>query len=97
MKPYLTEKSVRLASETKPVFTLAVAPHTTADEIRRYLKNTYQLDLVGVRFLTIVGENIKRKGVKGFKAGVRKALVTLKKGQVVPEFAAALKPEEVKR
>lgn len=96
MKPYLTEKSVYLASVAKPVFTLAVAEHTSADEIRRYLKDTYQVDMTGVRFLTIVGENIKRKGVKGYKSGIRKALVSLKKGQTVPEFAAALKPEEKK-
>lgn len=94
MKPYLTEKSVRLASSVTPVYTLAVSMTTSADEIRRYLKAAYGVDLVSVRFLTIAGENTRRKGVRGFRSGVRKALVVLKKGQRIPEFEAATKEVE---
>lgn len=77
-----------------PVYTLAVSPATSADEIRRYLKVTYSVDLVSVRFLTIAGESTRRKGVRGFRSGVRKALVVLKKGQRIPEFEAATKSIE---
>jgi len=94
MKPYLTEKSVRLASTITPVYTLAVSLHTSADEIRSYLKRAYSVDMVSVRFLSVAGENIRRKGVKGFRSGVRKALVVLKKGQRLPEFEAATKSTE---
>jgi large subunit ribosomal protein L23 len=91
MKPYLTEKSVRLASTITPVYTLAVALHTSAPEIRQYLKRAYDVDMISVRFLSIMGENTRRKGIKGFRSGVRKALVVLKKGQRLPEFEAATK------
>lgn len=98
MKPYLTEKSVRLASAATPVYTLAVALHTSAAEIRNYLKRAYGVDMTSVRFLSIAGENTRRKGVRGFRPGVRKALVVLKKGQRLPEFEAATKSvEEVEK
>ncbi len=94
MKPYLTEKSVRLAAQPKPVFTLGVSTQATAEDIRTYLKHTYQVEMLGVRFLTIAGETTRRKGIKGYRPGVRKALITLKTGQKLPEFEEALKGVE---
>lgn len=96
MKPHVTEKSFQLAAGEKPVFTLAVSAGTTASELRDYLKRAYHVEMVDVRFLTIAREATRRKGVKGFRSGIRKALVTLKKGQRLPEFEATTPTEEKK-
>lgn len=86
MKVHVTEKTFQLASGTKPVFTLLVQSQTTAHELREFLKSVYKVDLTSVRYATNAPKEVRRKGIKGTTNGRRKAYVTLKAGQRLPEF-----------
>lgn len=87
MKPFLTEKTYLLANAaSKPVFTLLVSQETTTAQIKVWVKSVYKVDVTGVRFTSTAGKSFKRKGIKGRTTGRRKALVSLKAGQRLPEF-----------
>lgn len=81
-KPWVTEKSTRLAEEGKYVF--IVDPRATKPEIKKAVKDIYKVDATDVNVVNRPAK-IKRFGqaMKGATGGYRKAIVTLKEGQKI--------------
>ena len=81
-KPWVTEKSGAAGAAGKYVF--IVQNHATKPEIKKAIKQVYQVDAVAVN---VVNRPPKTKrsgrGRKGTQEGYRKAIVTLKPGQKI--------------
>ncbi len=81
-KPWVTEKSTRLAEERKYVF--MVKPHASKPEIKKAVKEIYKVDAVAVNVLNRAAKRKRFGGVmKGEIGAYRKAIVTLKEGQKI--------------
>lgn len=81
-KPWVTEKSTRLAEDRKYVF--IVDPRATKPEIKKAVKDIYKVDATAVNVVNRPAK-MKRFGqaMKGATGGYRKAIVTLKEGQKI--------------
>lgn len=78
-KAWVTEKSTALSGLGKYVF--LVQKTATKSEIKKVVKQLYKVDAEKVN---IVNRPAKPRGgfrYKGFEPGLKKAIVTLKKGQ----------------
>ncbi|MFH1855498.1 MAG: 50S ribosomal protein L23 [bacterium] len=84
ISPYITEKSVDLAKQGK--FTLKVDFNATRDEIRSLVKKYYLVNPISINI--IKGKYLhSTKHRKQFNdRGVKKALVHLEKGKMIPGF-----------
>lgn len=80
-KPHITEKATDLSNIGKYVF--MVEPSATKNEIKKALKKVYGVDVVKIQ--TIVRKpKMKRFRNKAVaRAGYKKAIVSLKKGQKI--------------
>jgi len=86
IKPQITEKTLEMSKNGR--FTFVVAKEARKEEIKKYLKNVFNVDVVSINTLTNAPEikrNIK-KSVKFKKGGIKKAIVKLKKGQSIDLF-----------
>lgn len=87
IQPVITEKTLQLA-QTRSAFTFQVAPTATKDQIAALVKKLYNVDVVAVN--TIVGhKSLKatgRKRLKRSQSKIKKAVVTLKPGQMIEVF-----------
>jgi large subunit ribosomal protein L23 len=77
--PLITEKAYHMSAKGQYVF--VVDKHTNKVEVRKAIKKIYNVDPVSVNTVTIRGERQKFRGVAGKKVTLKKAIVTLKKGQ----------------
>jgi large subunit ribosomal protein L23 len=86
IKPFITEKSMREA--TKGKFTFQVAQHAGKKEIRRTIERSFGVHVVGLSTITTKGKS-KRFGAKRTEKAlsiVKKAIITLKKGEKIDLF-----------
>ncbi len=95
LKPIVTEKSVNLAS--RQVYTFVVPTDSNKIEIARALKEYFKVDAVGVRTTITKGKAKRFKSVKGRRVDIKKAYVTLKKGQKIAIFEAEPEVKEDKK
>jgi len=78
-RPLITEKSSNLASINQYVF--LIEKGATGPEVKKAIEATYKVKVAAVRTINLpskmkrIGRNLHEK------AGVRKAIVTLKKGE----------------
>ncbi len=79
--PHITEKSTDLNSVGKYVF--IVQPSATKQEVKKAVKEFYKVDAVSVNMLNTRGKTRRYRGVAAERAGVKKAVVTLKTGQTI--------------
>ncbi len=77
--PLITEKAYTMGLTGQYVF--VVDKQTNKSEIKKAIKKIYNVDPVSVNTVTIRGERQHFKGVAGKKTTLKKAIVTLKKGQ----------------
>jgi large subunit ribosomal protein L23 len=84
-RPIITEKSLAMAATG--VYTFAVADKTTKTEIGKAVENAYKVDVTGVRVLSVKGHVVRRKTGLGKQRDWKKALVTVKSGQTIKDFA----------
>ena len=77
--PLITEKAYHMSAKGQYVF--VVDKHTNKVEVRKAIKKIYNVDPISVNTVTIRGERQKFRGVAGKKVTLKKAIVTLKKGQ----------------
>lgn len=77
--PLITEKAYHMSATGQYVF--VVDKHTNKSEVKKAIKQIYNVDPVSVNTVTIRGERQKFRGVAGKKPTTKKAIVTLKKGQ----------------
>ena len=86
-KPLITEKSSMMQGQGKYVF--EVYPQTTKAQIKRAVEASFDVKVAAVNIIRIRGE-LKRIGQKLRKVGgIRKAVVTVKKGETIPLFEGA--------
>lgn len=81
VRPHVTEKAALLAEKNTYVF--EVAKNTNKIEIARTIKAVYGVSPASVNIVNLPNTRVFVRGKKGTKSGVRKALVTLKKGDKI--------------
>lgn len=79
--PRITEKSAIEAD--KGVYTFNVAPIANKNEIKKAIKIVYGVSPVKVSVTQVASKVVVRRGVPGIKAGGKKAVVHLKKGDKI--------------
>ncbi len=81
VRPHITEKAAILAEKGTYVF--QVAKNTNKIEIAKAIQALYGVTPVRVNIVNLPSTRVIVRGKAGVKAGVRKALVTLKKGDKI--------------
>jgi len=103
IKPLISEKTVALAKQSK--FTFIISNDSRKEEIKRLVESIYNVNVVSVN-TSKIGEEIKKGVYKGSsqfyykKPSIKKAIVTLKAGQMIEYFdfkSEAEKKEEAKQ
>ncbi len=79
--PVVTEKSTMLSEQGKYLFDV----HKTANKnsLARAVKNVFKVDIKSVNVMNIKGKQKRFKGVTGRRSDVKRAIVTLKKGDTI--------------
>lgn len=81
LKPRITEKATFLASDNKSkVVTFEIDPRTTKSEVIKAVKDIYNIQPLKVNVVSIPAKKVVRRGKKGVKSGIKKALIYLKPG-----------------
>lgn len=86
IKPQITEKTLEMSKNG--MFTFVVSNESRKEEIKSYIKNVFNVDVISINTLRNAPE-LKRnfkKGVIFKKGGIKKAIVKLKKGQTIDLF-----------
>ncbi len=84
-KPIITEKAMKLGEKSQYVF--EVDRHANKIEIKKKIKEIFEVDVKSIRTATVKGKvksRFTRKGVqRGRTATKKKAYITLKEGQTI--------------
>ena len=81
VSPVITEKATRILENNQVVF--KVSRDATKPQIKRAVESLYGVKVTGVNTVNIKGKNKVFRGVKGKRASIRKAMVTLAEGQSI--------------
>ena len=81
VSPIITEKATRILENNQVVFKVAL--NATKPEIKIAVEALFGVKVVGVNTVNIKGKNKVFKGIKGKRAAIRKAMVTLAEGQTI--------------
>jgi len=81
VSPIITEKATRILENNQVVF--KVSPDATKPQIKTAVEALFGVKVVGVNTVNIKGKRKVFKGVKGKRASIRKAMVTLAEGQSI--------------
>ncbi len=76
--PVVTEKSTAALENNKIVF--KVRPSASKPLIKRAVESIFGVSVVSVNTITLPGKTKRFRGVAGVRSDVKKAVVTLKKG-----------------
>ncbi len=82
IRPYIKEKSAILADE-KGTYVFEVALRANKIEIARAVASIYGFTPIRVNIINLPSARVFKRGKYGVRAGTRKALVTLKKGEKI--------------
>lgn len=98
LRPRMSEKAYQ-ASQASGVYVFAVPPKTTKQSVAAAVASQFNVTVEGVRIAQIQGKAkrtvMKRsRPIAGRQNNVRKAYVTLKKGDTIPVFAAVEEAEK---
>jgi large subunit ribosomal protein L23 len=79
--PIITEKSTALSELNKFVFEVS----TFADKasVKKAVENIFKVTVTAVNILNRVGKSKRFKGTKGKRSDVKRAIVTIAKGQTL--------------
>ena len=80
-KPYVSEKAARLADRGTYVFVVPMDSEKIS--IRKAVEACYKVNVEAVRIVRVSGKPVRRGKRVTFRKDVKKALVTLKKGQTL--------------
>lgn len=81
VRPHITEKAAVLAEKGTYVF--EVAKDTNKIEIAKAIEALYKVTPVRVNIINLPDTRVFVRNRKGVKSGIRKAMVTLKKGDKI--------------
>ena len=80
-EPRITEKASDLQAAGQYVF--VVKPTATKPEVAKAVKDLYHVDAVAVNIVNVRGKVRRYRGLPSPRTGMKKAIVTLKKGQTI--------------
>ncbi len=81
VKPWITEKSTDLGSQNKYMF--LVKGNATKPLIRENISRRYNVNVLGVDVVNIKGKMKHFRNQAARKSGLKKAIITLKKGDKI--------------
>ena len=81
VRPHVTEKAARLAEKGTYVF--EVSPKINKIEVATLVRAQYKVTPIRVNIINLPRTRVIVRGKAGVKSGVRKALVTLAKGEKI--------------
>ena len=81
ISPKVTEKATALSEFNKVVFKV----HSSANKktIKKSVEKIFKVNVVKINTVNLKGKTKLIRGKKSFKAGYKKAIITLKKGQSI--------------
>jgi large subunit ribosomal protein L23 len=85
-RPVVTEKGVT-KKETERTLCFEVAPKANKVQIRAAVERIFKVKVESVRTVSNTGKLRRRGRFSGYRSDWKKAYVTLKEGQKVPEYA----------
>lgn len=87
VRPIVTEKTTRLGKVNQYAFEVAMTANKL--EIRKAVKSVYGVTPTDVRVMRIFGKPVRSRSGMSRRSTWRKAIVTLKKGDRIDQFANA--------
>lgn len=95
-KPRITEKSIGETDNSK--FTFEIAPRANKIEVAKEIEGKYKVNVANVKIINKKGKPKRFRFHLGKRKDIKKAIVTLKKGQKIPGFEIKeAKNEETKK
>lgn len=92
LRPIITEKSLSLAARSE--FTFMVDPRVNAPQVAQAVRDHFKVTVLDVRMINTKGSSRIFRYKAGRTSDVKKAIVTLKKGDKIPGFTFDTKDEE---
>lgn len=87
LRPSFTEKTHKLADKRDVV--VEVAPHANKIMVKQAFKQTFGVTPMSVRIMVTKGKRTRFRGTRGQRKDVKKAIVTLAKGDHIDLFEQA--------
>ncbi|MDD4000161.1 MAG: 50S ribosomal protein L23 [Bacilli bacterium] len=84
IRPLITEKATKLVDEGK--YTFEVMPGINKIEVKRAIEEVFDVNVVSVNIIKVRKKERRVGKYSGFRPAVRKAIVTLQKGQTLDVF-----------
>jgi large subunit ribosomal protein L23 len=84
IEPWITEAATMAGELGKYIF--KVEKKSTKPQIKKAVEDLYKVTVISVRTINLPGKKRTRGRIVGQKAGVRKAIVTVKKGESIDVF-----------
>ena len=86
IKPHISEKAIALAD--KGVYTFQVPTKTNKIEVAKQVESTFKVNVIDVNMLIQKGKKVSKRYGKqaGSRSDLKKAILTLKKGQTIALF-----------
>ena len=81
VSPRVTEKATSLSEQNKVVF--QVRNYVEKKMIKKTVEKIFKVNVIKINTINIKGKSKMVRGKKSYKAGYKKAIVTLKKGQSI--------------
>lgn len=82
-RPHVTEKSAMKTDADHPVYTFVIPQTANKLSVARAVKTQYKVTPVRVNVVRIPAKQVIVRGKRGTKAGYKKAIVYLKKGDTI--------------
>lgn len=88
IKPIVTEKATRLSEYNKVVFSVSLSCNKI--EIKKAIEKIFSVKVKSVNIVKISGKLKRFKGIMGKRNDIKKAIVTLEKGNTIDLSAGAV-------
>ena len=89
--PLITEKALtEKESSGDRILTFRVDKHATKPEIKAAIEKIFKVKVDAVRTINYEGKTVRRGRYEGRRASWKKAYVTLKKGESLPDYGEAI-------
>ena len=88
IKPIVTEKATRLSEYNKVVFSVSLSSNKI--EIKKAIEKIFSVKVKSVNIIKISGKLKRFKGIMGKRNDIKKAIITLEKGNTIDLSAGAV-------
>jgi len=84
IRPLITEKSTKLVDSGK--YTFEVMPGVNKIEVKKAVEEVFNVNVIDVNIINVRKKPRKVGRYAGYSPSVRKAIVTLQRGQTIDKF-----------